>query len=349
MFIRNAWYVAAWSSDIGATPFARTILGEPIVLFRGADGAVAALEDRCCHRGLPLRFGTVAGNRIVCGYHGATFDCAGKCVVIPGQERIPAGMAVRSYPVVEQDALVWIWTGDSDKADPSRIVSFPWHGTWPHLDHTQHVKCDWKLMIGNLMDLTHLAYVHGSTIGGDPAAHTTATFDVAPNDNGVKFTRWLLNTVPPALYVDAIGFKGTVDRWMEFEFIAPGSVRQYTGAVDAGTGACESDKREGGFMLRVFHNVTPETETSCFYFWSACHGYRMDDPQVTRDLFEGLRITFREDEDILEAQQASLSRKPAPLVSTVHDRAVVHAERVMRQRVEQEQAALAAPRLQVHG
>lgn len=339
MFIRNAWYVAAWSSDIVTKPFPRTILGEPVVLFRGADGVVVALEDRCCHRGLPLRFGAVHGNQITCGYHGATFDCNGKCVAIPGQEKIPAAMAVRSYPIVEQDDLIWIWTGEPAKSDRSKIVGFPHHNSWPHLNYTQHVKCDWKLMIGNLMDLTHLAYVHESTIGGDPTAHTTAKFDVLPNENGVKFTRWLLNTTPPGLYVDAMGFKGAVDRWMEFEFIAPGSVKQYTGALDTGKGAYESEVREGGFQLRVFHNVTPETETSCFYFWSSCNGYRMDEPQVTRDLFEGLRITFREDEDILEAQQASLDLRPTPMISTIHDRAVVHADRVMKRLVDEEAAA----------
>lgn len=343
MFIRNAWYVGAWAKEIGSKPFPRTILGEPVVFFRGADGVVGALEDRCAHRGLPLRFGTVSGNHIVCGYHGVTFNCAGRCVAIPGQERIPSAMAVRSYPVVEQDDLIWIWTGEPEQADRSQIVSFPYHQSWPHLDHTQHVKCDWKLMIGNLMDLTHLAYVHQGTIGGDPDAHTTARFDVLPNDNGVKFTRWLLNTVPPKLYVDAVGFEGRVDRWMEFEFIAPGTVKQFTGALNVGEEAYEKGPRQGGFAIRVLHNVTPETEHSCFYFWSGCHGYRMDDPAVTGKLFEGLKTTFEEDEAILEAQQASLLRKPFPIVATSHDRAVAHAERVMKKRLDSEAQAARAP------
>ncbi|OFA03494.1 aromatic ring-hydroxylating dioxygenase subunit alpha [Duganella phyllosphaerae] len=340
MFIRNAWYVGAWASDIKDQPFARTILGEPVVFFRGEDGKVAALEDRCCHRGLPLKFGAIEGNNIVCGYHGATFNCAGKCVAIPGQARIPSAMAVRSYPVVEQDELIWIWTGDVAQADPAQIVSFPFHQEWPHLTHTQHVKCDWKLMIGNLMDLTHLAYIHKSTIGGDPDAHTTAKFEVSPSENGVSFIRWLLNTQPPQMYVDAVGFEGRIDRWMEFEFTAPGSVKQFTGALNVGEEAYEKGPRQGGFALRVFHNVTPETKTSCFYFWSGCHGYRMDEPEVTKTLFAGLRKTFEEDEDILEAQQASLLRKPLPMISTVHDAAVVHAERVMSRRVKQEAEAV---------
>ncbi|MES2511416.1 MAG: aromatic ring-hydroxylating dioxygenase subunit alpha [Pseudomonadota bacterium] len=330
MFIRNAWYVGAWADEISNAPFARTLLGEPMVFFRGENGVVAALEDRCCHRGLPLQYGFVSGNNLSCGYHGATFDCSGKCVSIPGQEKIPTEMKVRSFPVVEKDGLIWIWPGDPDKADQAQIVDFPYHESWPYLHHTQHVKCDWKLMIGNLMDLTHLAYVHKKTIGGDPDAHTTARFEVTPTENGVHFIRWLLNTQPPAMYVDAVGFEGRVDRWMEFEFTAPGSVKQFTGALNVGENAYETGPRQGGFALRVFHNVTPETETSCFYFWSGCQGYRMDDSTVTPRLFEGLRTTFAEDEDILEAQQRSLSRKPTPVIASTHDRAVIQADRAIQ-------------------
>lgn len=338
MFVRNAWYVGAWADEITATPFARTILGEPIVFFRGEDGVVGALEDRCCHRGLPLRFGFVAGSNITCGYHGATFNCEGKCVSIPGQERVPAEMKVRSYPVVEKDGLIWIWPGDVENADETSIVDFPFHSNWPYLHHTQHVKCDWKLMIGNLMDLTHLGYVHKRTIGGDPDAHTTAKFEVSPTSKGVKFIRWLLNTQPPSMYVNAVGFKGRVDRWMEFEFIAPGTVKQFTGALNVGEQAYELGPRQGGFALRVFHNVTPETETSCFYFWSGCNGYKADDPAETQKLFDGLKLTFEEDEAILEAQQISISRKPAPLFASTHDRAVIQAERAIKRMLEDEKS-----------
>jgi len=342
MFIRNAWYVAAWAHEVGSEPLPRTLLGEPVVLFRGESGKVGALEDRCAHRGLPLRFGTVTGDTLTCGYHGVVFDCSGKCASVPGQDRIPAAMAVRSFPIVEKDELIWIWMGEAQDADESKIVDYPFHGgatPWPHLTHTQHVKCDWKLMIGNLMDLTHLAYVHKGTIGGDPDAHTQAKFDIFPDENGVRFIRWLLNSMPPKLYVDAVGFQERVDRWMEFEFIAPSTVKQFTGALNTGEGAYEEGNREGGFALRVFHHVTPETEDSCLYFWSGANGYRMDEPQVTGQLFQGLKTTFAEDEAILEAQHASLKRRPSPVVATVHDKAVVHADRVIRQLMAQQSEA----------
>lgn len=333
MFIRNAWHVAAWAADVTENPLARTLLGEPVVLFRRAGGAVTALQDRCCHRGLPLSKGEVSGETIVCGYHGIAYDGDGKCVSIPGQELVPPQMRVPSYPVVEQDRLVWIWMGDPDRADRGTIPRYEFHNDaaqWPHRTHTTRMACDYRLVIDNLLDLTHLAFVHKKTIGGNPDAHTTAEFLVDPTERGVKFIRWLLNSVPPPTYVNAVNFTGRVDRWMEFEYVAPGVVYQFTGALDVGKGAREQGNRSGGFALRIFHGITPETEDSCFYFWSGAHGYRQDDPEETVKLYHALSATFDEDAVILEAQHARNRTHPGPLFSTSHDRARVIAERKLK-------------------
>ena len=106
MFLRNCWYVAAWSDELGEEPLARTLLNEAVVLFRGRDGAPAALEDRCCHRALPLSLGTVEEGGLRCAYHGLLFDRRGACVEVPGQTRVPPGGAVRSYPLVERAGWV---------------------------------------------------------------------------------------------------------------------------------------------------------------------------------------------------------------------------------------------------
>jgi len=345
MFVRNAWYVIAWASEIGLRPLARTVLGEAVVVFRRESGALAAVEDRCCHRGLPLSLGEVRGETIVCGYHGLSYDGAGKCVAIPGQDSVPARMQVRAYPVCEQDELVWIWMGDPRSATRETIPAFPYHNdhaSWPHRTHTQRLRCHYRLVIDNLLDLTHLAFVHRRTIGGNPDAHTTAKFDVTATEGGVKFTRWLLNSIPPPTYVEAVRFKNRVDRWMEFEFVAPGTVYQFTGALEVGQGAYEEGKRDGGFALRIFHGITPESEDSCFYFWSGCHGYRQREPEVTAALFEALSSTFAEDAAILEAQHASLRAKPEPLFSTTHDRARVIAERALDELLAREREARAS-------
>jgi vanillate O-demethylase monooxygenase subunit len=241
-------------------------------------------------------------------------------------------MRVRAYAVMEQDELVWIWMGRREDAEPHTIPPFPYHhdhAKWPHHTRWRRLRCDYRLVIDNLLDLTHLAFVHKSTIGGNPDAHSNAKFSVAETERGVKFERWLLNSVPPPTYVDAVGFKGRVDRWMEFEFVAPGVVYQFTGALEVGQGAYELGKREGGFALRIFHGITPETDDSCHYFWSGCHGYRQSEAAVTDAIFATLDSTFSEDAVVLEAQHASLRRRPTPLFSTTHDRARVIAERAL--------------------
>jgi phenylpropionate dioxygenase-like ring-hydroxylating dioxygenase large terminal subunit len=342
MFIRNAWYVAAWGSEIQERPFARKILGDPVVLFRRADAGVAAVENRCCHRGMPLSKGEVSGETIVCGYHGISYDGNGKCVSIPGVDRVPPVMRVRAYPVVEQDELIWIWMGAPELARQDRIPRYDFHNQpaeWPHRSETLRLKCDYRLVIDNLMDLTHLAFVHKRTIGGNPDAHTKAQFSVEATERGVRLVRWLLNSLPPPTYVAAVGFSGRVDRWMEFEFVAPGVVCQFTGALNIGEGAFERDNRRGGFALRVFHGVTPETPDSCFYFWSGAHGYRQNEPAVTDQLFEALSRTFGEDVEILEAQHLSVSARPTPLFSTSHDRARVIAERTLEKLLASEAGA----------
>ena len=115
LFIRNAWYVGAWSDEISAQPLARRICNEPVVLFRDAEGHPAALLDMCCHRGAPLHLGRVEAEGIVCGYHGLTFDRTGRCVRIPGQDQIPERARVRAFPVVEQDGFIWIWMGEAEE------------------------------------------------------------------------------------------------------------------------------------------------------------------------------------------------------------------------------------------
>ena len=307
MFARNAWYIAAWSDEVADQPLARRILGEPVVLFRAQDGSAAALADRCCHRSAPLSRGRVVEDGIECGYHGLVIDGAGQCVRVPGQRLVPPGATVRRYPLVERNGFLWIWPGDPALADPGGIVDFPWHDdqtNWPHKHTMYPIKGNYMLMVDNLMDLTHLGYLHAKTIGGNPAQHFAAEMKTVRTPTGVKFTRWMRNSPPPPSYVKAAGFQGRVDRLQVFEFVAPSSILQWTGATDAGSG---KDPDDFAFKFRLFHGLTPETETSCFYFWSAANGYRQDDPTTTEQLFSEIAPTFLEDKEMVEAQQARLS------------------------------------------
>ena len=330
MFLMDAWYVAAWANEIGERPVGRTLLDEPVVLFRGTDGAIHALEDRCCHRAMPLSLGEVQGNDIRCEYHGMVFNGEGQCVAIPGQSTIPATAKVRSFPVVEKDDIVWIWMGDPDKADLSTIVSYPFHKTWPYKSKTQHLACNYLLLSDNLLDQTHGAFVHKSTLASEPDAYATAAMDTAPTDRGVKFTRWMLNCMPPGIYARAVPFQGRVDRWQEFEYVAPACILQFTGALDVGKGAYDKGVREGGFGLRIFYGMTPETEHTSWFFWSAANGYRQNDPAATEGLFQEIDAAFKEDDVVVEAQYAMMRRVgDRPLINIASDAARIHARHAL--------------------
>lgn len=341
---RNCWYQAAWCTEIEKGQLlARTLLNEPVVLFRDADGKVGALEDRCCHRATPLRLGEVVPEGVQCGYHGMVFAADGKCVRIPGQDSIPPQAKVRSYPIVEKQEFVWIWMGDPALADESEIIDYPYnddHENWPHKHGMYHVKCNYMLLIDNLMDLTHIPFIHRNTIGGGvQMEQVNADMKVKKTKTGVHYMRWMLGITPPPTYVKGAGFDEgiKVDRWQEFEFIAPGSVVQWSGALPVGMNAQENRWQEGGFQLRLYHGTTPETESSCFYFWTPANGYKPKDPEATETLYKEIAYTFTEDLEFLEEQQACLDANPdAPLVDIKHDSARLPARRTLEKMIQAE-------------
>lgn len=306
MFIGDAWYVAAWSDEVtAAAPFGRRICGQPIVLYRQPSGRPAALYDSCCHRGAPLSVGKITAQGLQCAYHGLVFGGDGHCLAIPGQDVIPKKAKVRSYPVVEKDQFIWIWMGEPSRADASLIVDYPFHEDkrWPHRHGVYHVASSYLILADNLMDLTHLAYVHPTNVGGEARPLIDAEMQVRPTDRGVFVKRWMANCPPPPTYRKCVELPERVDRWQEFEFVLPGTVLQWNGAVGAGLGAQDPSKREGGFSLRLLHCVTPETETTCHYFWSAAHGHQADDPEATERLCREITVALEEDKRIVEVQQ----------------------------------------------
>ena len=305
MLVKNAWYVAIWGDELTEKPLARRICDIPVVLFRTSDGAPAALLDRCCHRAAPLSLGKVTTQGLECGYHGLVFDGGGACVCIPGQVHIPPATTVRSFPVVEKGAIIWIWMGDAP-ADPSLIVDYPFHSdpaNWPYRKMTVPIKASWVLLIDNLMDLTHVGYVHHPTIGGVPTAHANAKTIIEPTPRGLKFTRWILDGPPSPMVQMQVPFSGNVDRWQEFELVAPSVVKHSAGSVDANTGAYDKGRRDGGFNIRLFHGITPETETTCTYFLSIATGFGHDDPRTADRALESTQIVIAEDKLMIEQQQ----------------------------------------------
>jgi phenylpropionate dioxygenase-like ring-hydroxylating dioxygenase large terminal subunit len=310
MFLRNCWYVAAFAADIAMQPVGRTVCSKAVVLFR-VGGKVVALEDRCIHRGMPLsQGGEVDGDIIRCPYHGLEFDGAGMCRKIPGQDRVPSEARIAAFPLVERDSLLWIWMGDPAKADSAAIPEHHYHNdpSWEWRPIFLEIECDWSLLNDNLLDLTHLGFVHKKTIGGDPSAHAGAEMRVERLDRRVHVTRWLANTDPPPFYRLGHAFKDKIDRWQEIEF-RPGLVRIWTGGTDAGTGAYQG-QREGGVQFMGFHGITPRTENSCYYHFTQARNFRLGETELDEAIHQAALATLLEDKAVLESQQARILENP---------------------------------------
>ena len=307
MFLRNAWYAASWADDLPAgTPIAKTLLNEPVVLFRIADGTPVALEDRCCHRAAPLSRGECIGDHIVCGYHGLRFDVTGACVQIPGQPAIPPGALVRCYPLYERHNVVWVWMGDPARADITAIPDYSWldNPTWQSVKGVIPMKGHYQLLVDNLLDFSHVTYIHRNTIAGEPAEGTVPV-KMDRLENGVRITRWLMEFDPPPLFAKAGGFNGKVDRWQIATWTAPATLAFDVGCAAAGTGAPEGDRSQG-ISIWSMHLITPETETTTHYHWSYTRNFALGDEKMTLLLYDGAKATFQEDVDMIEAQQRNL-------------------------------------------
>ncbi|SFN99001.1 vanillate O-demethylase monooxygenase subunit [Variovorax sp. PDC80] len=306
-------------------------------MFRINSSNVVALEDRCCHRGLPLSKGVVVGSTIQCSYHGLKYDCSGACVHIPNQEKIPSSARVKSFSVVEQDGLVWVWLGAAEGAQGQNPDRYKWHTEekWAHKGKKNYTRAPASMLIDNLLDLSHVGYVHGGTIGVDPKSHSAAEMNYEPTAWGIVMSRKMRDAQPPSTYVAAAGFQGKIDRWSDTEF-RPAYITISAGAKDVNQGAFEGNQ-EGAFWLKSLHAITPETESTTHYFWTISHRVRDDMPGLTEFLFQEIDKTFAEDKEVIEAQSNNLLRTPdRPLIDVRADGPSLLARRLIKKWKEQE-------------
>jgi phenylpropionate dioxygenase-like ring-hydroxylating dioxygenase large terminal subunit len=308
-FPLNAWYAATWDVEVQRSLFPRTICSQRIVLYRGHTGRVIALEDACWHRMLPLSKGRLDGDNVECGYHGLVYNPEGRCIHMPSQGQVAKGASVRAYPVVERHRFVWIWMGDPSLADPSKVPDLHWNHDpkWSGDGKTIHAKCDYRLVIDNLMDLTHETFVHADSIGNRAVAEAPA--DCEHDDSSVTVTRWMLDIEPPPVWAKQLADPGGCDRWQIIRFEPPATIAIDVGVTPAGTGAKQGNRAAGVNSL-ILNTMTPETETTCHYFLSTVRNYQIGEQRLTNELREAVTRIFREDEAILEAQQIALSVYP---------------------------------------
>ncbi|MBO9536646.1 aromatic ring-hydroxylating dioxygenase subunit alpha [Herbaspirillum sp.] len=315
MFPLNQWYVAGFAWELQDKPLARTLLNHPVVMFRGPDGAVAALEDRCCHRSVPLSCGMLENGGIRCGYHGLLYAPSGQCVEIPGQLKIPGKACVKSYQVAVRNQIIWIWLGEGVAGEPPEIAAHD-NPRYRYKGGAFHYQAPYQLIHDNLLDLSHVGYVHTKTIGGNAKTHMEAPTQVSSDGQHVRVVRRMPASQPPATYSAAWPFKGLIDRWQEIDFHVS-HLNIFTGAVDAGTESLD-DPQRGGFHMRGFHGITPETETTSHYFWTMACSTHPDAPDNLETVYQQTAATFEEDRVIIEAQYRNMRRFPGAGMIDIH-------------------------------
>jgi vanillate O-demethylase monooxygenase subunit len=308
-FILNAWYVAAGAGEVGAEAlFARRLLDRPVLIYRTANGDPVALLDRCPHRFAYLSQGRRIGDQIECLYHGLRFGPDGACTRSPYQKAPPARALVQTFPVVERHRMIWIWMGDPALADPALI---PDHS---HLDRAQmrplvwHVEFagNWQIGNDNLMELTHLFWLHTSTIGGwkaDAGATPGEKYTARVEDGKVLSRTFVPNIQRPPVFYNGLPEDQPFDQWTDTEWVAPANMRFTMGAVPAGASAVT----ERPYMVQS-HCITPQTATSSHYFSGLARIFQLEGgPEVDERLIAFFKGIFdREDGPMMAQVQAQM-------------------------------------------
>jgi phenylpropionate dioxygenase-like ring-hydroxylating dioxygenase large terminal subunit len=348
-FLRNAWYVAMWAENLAPEQLVpRTILGEPLVFFRAPDGTASAIEDRCPHRFAPLSRGRwLPSGRIQCGYHGLEIDGSGACVYNPhGNHHIPPAARIESYPLVERDSLLWIWMGDREP-DAAAVPDFsPFGNDVPALhvgwrDYI-NIKAGYRLVMDNLLDSSHVNYVHEGILGNEEMIAGRTTF--VEEGNSVTITRASEGVPVPGMYKPLFPNEDSCDKWVDTTWYPPSAIILKGGVQRLGA------SREDGTGIYGAHLVTPETETTTHYHFSSSRWNVLtqgDDVNagIRESLSQIRRFAFEEqDGPLIEAQQRVVERlaktgevRPALLAVDVGS---VRRERILQALIAGEHASI---------
>jgi len=336
-YVRNCWYMIAWDHEVPREGlFARTVLNEGILLYRTRDGRIVALRDRCCHRLAPLSKGRQEGDCVRCGYHGLLFDASGRCIEVPGSDSVPEKARVPTYPIAVKNKWVFVWMGDAARADTALLPdnfscdSPEWDYVpgYLHYETPQHLICD------NLLDFSHLSYVHEKTLGGSTAIAQARPL-IEPVPGGIRVTRRVKNVPPPPYYRGMKAFAGNVDRWFIYDFLLPGTLLMHSGGrpVEDAEGDLSRAVR-----LHSCQTVTPETDTTSHYFFQQSRRVGDGDHSIAEGLYRSLVVAFEEDRAMITAQAREIQLDPeAPMLPLAMDAAVVRFRRLVQSAIDAEE------------
>ena len=301
-FLFDSWHAAAWSEEVTGTPFSTTLCNLPILLVRRDDGEVSALSGLCPHRFASLGKGKwLDGERLQCPYHGLEFDSSGQCVANP-HGNVPRGTRLRRYPLVERHSLLWVWLGAEERADPALIPDFSM------LEDRRRrtirgrllTLANYELVTDNLMDLTHVAYVHEGGIGSD--AIKDGKHQVLQAGTTVFSNRWCPDGEPAPVWAALFNnYEGRVDHWLNMRWDAPSTMWLDVGVAPAG------QDRSTGITVFGAHILSAETESSTHYLWAACRDFALDDTNLDAMIRGPVEHAFvNEDKPMIEEVQRNM-------------------------------------------
>ena len=298
-FLKNAWYAAGWSDDVGHELFERTIIGQSIVFYRNDSGEAVALDNACPHRGAPLHLGKLIGDNIECGYHGMQFASDGMCILNPhGKGNIPSRMCTHRYPLVETHALLWIWMGDPELADPATIPDFSCHTNkrYPFVKGTIEMQAYYELITDNLMDLTHAQFLHEGLLGSE--AIVRGEHEVEQSGTTIWSNRWCPDGLaPPAWDKTFYDYGKPVDHWLYMRWDAPAHMLLDVGVTPTGR------PRDEGVWWYGTDIITPKDENNSYYFWGIARSHDPDNAQVDEFVNKAIDVAFgQQDKPMIEAQ-----------------------------------------------
>ncbi len=290
-YLRNIWYVAGWADELTDTPQSRVFLEEPVALFRDGGGVAQAIGGRCPHRFAALGDGQVIEGALACPYHGLRFDGAGACVFNPHQGEDPPKTSVPTYPLVERYRLLWIWMGDAEKADISRIPDFSWldDPAWEAVRGATLAEGHYELYSDNILDLSHANFVHPALVAN--------AFTIGERkfwqDGERAFSRYTRENdfISPALAA-VLGVAGRKqDYFGEVTWNAPATLFFDYRSGEPGTPVPEMK------ALYSLHAFTPETPDTTHYLWATARDYALGDAEFSEGLRAALAHAF-EHEDL---------------------------------------------------
>ncbi len=334
-FLYNAWYCAGWSAEVTRIPSVRRILDLPILMFRTTNGDISAMSNSCIHRFAPLHQGELNGDVITCPYHGLSYDVTGACVHNPhGDGKIPRGAKLKTYTVVERQQAVWIWMGDSARADRATVPDLELiDDSCTHmLTGYLLMKADFRLVLDNLLDLTHTPYLHKGTFSSGGGKTREAKFE--SSENYVKAS-YIDRGVPTPPSQQPFFAQPTGDYHTYIDFVAPGLFHNGVAMTEVGAPITS------GSLMKSGHLLTPETSTTTHYFWYSTRNRRAGDPEIDARLRAIINQAFTtQDEPMIIACQGNMGGsgdlRPLRPISLASDEASLRARRVLERLIESE-------------